>query len=78
MATARMEHLGELAVQCQLESPAGAYVSSRYFAGGFAFNSAPEAAHWVEEQRNRAEETGRREDFSAAIAERGVVVGFVS
>lgn len=76
------EHLAQLAVSCallgQTPRPFGAYVRSKYFAGGFSFTSLEGAAQWVEQQRARAEQEGSRNEFQASIAAHGRCVSLYS
>lgn len=75
MASNRMEHLAEIATGCANHKwqdgssrAYGAYVRTRFFAGGFGFNTVEEAARYVDQQRNHAIKDGQLDDFSAAIA----------
>lgn len=81
MATNRMEHLAEVARDCAtLQCPAhpqgtpfGAYVRSKFFAGGFGFQTfgfqtLESAAKYVDTQRSHAIRDEALSDFSAAIA----------
>lgn len=67
-----IERLAEVAGQCaKIEEgkPFGAYISSKFFAGGFSFAKVEDAAQWVDQQCTRAQRDGHRDDFRAAIAD---------
>jgi hypothetical protein len=68
MKLTTIERLAEVAAQCADSKPYGAYVRSRFFAGGFGFATAEDAAQWVDQQATRATRDGMRNDFSAAIS----------
>lgn len=67
--TATMQRLAEVAAECAGQKPYGAYVSSKFFAGGFSFATLADAAQWVDEQAARAVRDQARDDFRAAIAD---------
>ena len=58
--------LQAIAVKCAYGKPFGAYVTSRFFSGGFGFVTDIEAAAWVSTQLDRTKTEGYRNDFSAA------------
>jgi hypothetical protein len=64
-----MQALADIAAGCATqEKPFGAYIRTKYFAGGFAFRTDAEAAQWINEQYLRAMAQGDRSDFKAAAA----------
>lgn len=66
----RMEWLAETAAKCADSRLFGAYVRSRFFAGGFSFNTAAEACEYLWQQRANAARDDTLNDFSGAAASR--------
>lgn len=75
MASNRMERLATAAQGCATHQspchnqgrPFGAYVRSKFYAGGFGFANLQDAAAYVNKQRGHAIRDGQLDDFSAAI-----------
>lgn len=73
----KMEQLGNVAQRCAFgERTSAAYISSKFFSGGFAFNTVQQAAAWVDTQRTRNLNIDGGVDFHAAVVDNGVVVSY--